>query len=206
MKRLTLGLSAAALAIAGAAFAAEGNWDRHAGQTVTRAEAQAKAEQAFAKLDVNHDGKLDQADRAARMTEIFDRIDTNHDGMISRAEFNDAHQHMMGDHRMGDHPDMDGDHRDRDGMGHDMGHGRHGMGMMMFIMHQADPNHTGVITRDAFVGAALALFDKADTNHDGKVTPQERHAARRAMGEAMHDGWRKDGGPGGDMPPPPPAR
>jgi hypothetical protein len=73
--------------------------------------------------------------------------------------------------------------------------------MMMEIMQIADPNHTGTVTKDGFVSAALKLFDQADANHDGKVTPQERKAAFDKMRPKL--GRR---GPGGDMPPPPAAK
>ena len=44
---------------------------------------------------------------------------------------------------------------------------------MFDILRTADPEHTGSITKEAFVTAALKLFDEADANKDGKVTPDE---------------------------------
>jgi Ca2+-binding EF-hand superfamily protein len=101
MKTILLGISLAAMAGAGVAIAQDHGPDmagmpgmsEHAGmdpmgdKTVTRAEAQAKAEEHFAKMDVNKDGKLDAADRAAFMGQAFDKLDTNKDGAISRDEF-----------------------------------------------------------------------------------------------------------------------
>ena len=234
MKRLLIGISAGALAMASVAVAAETQMGPGA-HVLTREEAKAHAEEAFAKLDLNHDGKLDAADRAARWGMMFDKIDTNHDGTISRDEFVAAHA-KMGPGGMG-HGEMGGEHRDgppppghewREGHEGGPGHGgRMGehmrgpmggrmaaakMGMLMLILREADPAHTGSVTKDAFVGAALKLFDKADTNHDGKVTPEERRAARVAfrqeMGKRMHERMEHDGHMGGmkmgDMPPPPP--
>ncbi len=206
MKRITLAVSAVALVLAGAAFAAE---EHHGhGGPLTRAEAQAHAAQAFDKLDANHDGKLDQADRAAHMGMMFDKMDANHDGAISREEFMAAHQHRMGMHA--DHEgDHDGDHTagpegrpGKEGHHGGMRHGMERMAMLGAIMHLADPAHTGTITRDAFIGATLKLFDMADTNHDGIVTREEHRAAQAQMRAK----WREQAmmpGHGGDMPPPP---
>ncbi|WCT77193.1 EF-hand domain-containing protein [Novosphingobium humi] len=207
---------------------------------MTRAEAKAHAEKMFDMMDINHDGKLDKADREAREAKHFDAMDTNHDGQLSRQEFEAAHDRMREGmkHRMGA---MGGDHdmpppppggpegaMDRGGMGPGnmgpggpgmkgpRGHHRMGRGMMMGLMRQADPNHTGTVTKDAFVGAALKMFDSADANHDGKVTPEERRAAMKAhmgpnMGGRRGQGGMGQGGmgPGGmrqhgghDMPPP----
>lgn len=222
MKKIVLALGLSAIALAGTAYAAQAGAlgpqvrammaDPLGNATVTRAEAQAKAGELFDRLDLNHDGKLDQADRDVRVMQHFDEIDTNHDGTISKDEFLAAHRRMMehgpgmpgamggpgpmADHDMGQHEmgrhDMDRGHGERDHMGHGhMGPGEmrgRGAGMAMALLGQADANHDGVVTRQEFVAAALKRFDAADTNHDGKVTLAERRAAFRAM----HD-----------MPPPP---
>src|SRR5690606_18457150 len=88
MKTLTIGLSLAALALAGTAHAApdaSARPDRD--RTVTRAEAQTRASQVFARLDVNKDGKIDAGDRQARAAARFDKLDANKDGQLSRDEF-----------------------------------------------------------------------------------------------------------------------
>jgi hypothetical protein len=94
--KITLGLSAAALAIGGVACAQTPATpspapERGPERTETRAEAQARTEEMFVRLDVNKDGKLDRADREARRQQMreamFDRLDTNKDGSISKAEF-----------------------------------------------------------------------------------------------------------------------
>ena len=198
----------------------------HHQQDLTRTQAQADAGKLFDRLDVNHDGKIDAADRTARIDAMFDKLDTNHDGMISRDEFRAAHEHGPA---MGMAMDGAGDHGWRRGddagvpptggpppgqphpgqgrrQGHDGWRGHQGHGMMLagIIMHMADPNHSGSITRDAFVGASLKLFDEADTNHDGVVTGEERAAERgrlayrmreamRARWQAYHDNGAKNG-------------
>ncbi len=175
MKRFTLALSAAALALtgaaAGAAYAQQHRMmaDPMGDATVTRAEAQAKAAAMFDQHDVNRDGKLDQADRAAKIAQHFDQMDTNHDGAISKDEFTAAHMKPMG--MRGEPGKMGPGH---EGRGHGMGH--RGMGMMGAM----DANHDRTVTRDEFIAGALKRFDTADANHDGKLTKDERRAAFRA--------------------------
>ncbi|MFC0590076.1 EF-hand domain-containing protein [Novosphingobium aquiterrae] len=195
MKTITKGLSAVAmvLAAAGIAHAAQdqrGWGGPDANATVTRADAQAKAEAMFAKHDANGDGRIDQADRAAMMGKKFDAMDTDRNGALSRAEFMAGHQNH-GDHAgmaMGDEGGKMGRHG-----------GRHGRGGGM-MMKMADTNKDGAVTRDEAVAGALKHFDMTDTNRDGKVTPEERKAAMAKMRSHMK-GMR--GQMGDDMPPPP---
>ena len=231
MKRFTLAASGIALALAGAGSALA--LAAHPDHVLTRAEAQANAGRAFDRLDVNHDGKLDAADRAARFNSIFDRIDTNHDGQISRDEFLAAHEHLrgmmgpeheaMGPQHMGPgHMDPGGpppfggpEVMDHDQWGHGDGHhtkwdhAKWGQGpkdaMLVFaILRRADPQHSGTVTREAFVNAALGLFDAADTNHDGKLTGAERKAAWAAARAHMRHEHGADHAAGDGLPPPPP--
>jgi Ca2+-binding EF-hand superfamily protein len=222
MKTLALSLTLAVIAGCGVAYAEQAEQPNHGWAnhglggpgmaSVTKAQAQEMAARMFDRLDVNHDGKLDATDREARRTEMktamFDRMDANHDGQISRAEFMDFKPRGPGGpggmgHDM--HGPMGGpDGPGGPGMGGMGGPGRGGMGAMM--MHMADTNHDGVITRDEFMAAVSKHFDEMDANHDGTVTPEERRAAHQAMRQRMHD--RKDhdgmGGMGGGAMPPPP--
>ena len=92
MRKLTLALSTAALVLSGAAVAqTPAAPARAAKPDMTRAQAQAKAEAAFARMDADKNGTVDQADRAARRAGMFDRIDTDRSGSISRAEFDAMH-------------------------------------------------------------------------------------------------------------------
>ena len=189
MLKLTLCLSAAAMSLGAAAYAQvpEGapmarHGMEHPGmdKDLTRAEAQQRAEAMFAKLDVNHDGKLDKADRQLmrqqHREQKFAELDTNHDGMISKAEFMAPRGH---DHR-GPGGDKDGPPR--------MGHGMKGH-------HMKGPGHMGkdgAITEAEFVARALKRFDMMDTNHDGTVTKAERQAMFQKMrmerkGDRMSD-------------------
>jgi hypothetical protein len=207
MKTVAMGLCLAAIGFAGAASAeqtmAPGGNDR----VVARAEALAHADQMFTRLDVNKDGKLDPADRIAMRTALFDQMDSNKDGQISRAEFTAARPEMGGHGwgEPGDKPGMRGDRTGAQPMGSRGmgGHGMrgHGMGGMM-LMHMADGNHDGSVTKDEFRAAAATHFDAADTNHDGKLTPAERQAAHQArrghMRGMMQHGMSDDA----SMPPP----
>ena len=213
MNKITLGLSAAALAIAAAAgtgaYAAQEHGGHHGramhgmmadpfgDATITRADAQAKATAMFDKMDVNHDGKLDGADRTARISEHFDKMDANRDGTLSRQEFIAAHEQAMKDHA-----GADGDRGPRhEGMGHEgmgpegMGHkgmGREGM-RPNGPMAGMDGNGDRTITRAEFLAGAMKHFDAADANHDGKLTKEERRAAHQAHRREMREGMGKMG-------------
>ena len=261
-----------------------------ADRPISRAEATAMAGQLFDRLDANHDGTLDAADRkarfeaerarfeaerTARLAARFDAIDTNHDGAISRAEFMAAHAHgatepegpmpppppppamgydappppaaglALGYDAPGAPvargagqrqpamarppegwapPQRWGPDRGRDappphwGGPEDARHGPEGphgrpfgpeRGPMLvgLILRTADPQHSGTVSRAAFIAAAQTLFDRADANHDGTVTPAERKAMRRALRQRGDDRYGPDHrrfAPGDAAPPPPP--
>lgn len=179
MRKITLGLSLAAMALAGTAgtvYAQQDTGKRDV--TVTRAQAQERATAAFTRMDVNKDGKIDQADREARRTAMFDRLDTDKNGQISRAEF--AASHPRGPRPEGAAAQA-GKPDGKRGGGH-WGHRRgHRGGMMMGP--GADANKDGAITQAEFTAASLQRFDRLDANKDGQVTKEERQAARTAMRE-----------------------
>lgn len=210
MKTLMLGLSAAALTIGGVACAqapAAQKPGMERDRTITRAEAQTRATEMFARLDVNKDGKLDKADRELgrqQMREkMFAKLDANGDGSISKAEFM-ADKGPEGRGPEGRGPGMDGPPPPPPGDGAappppgGEGPGMHGKfgrggdgrkggrhhfggprgGMMMEKM--ADTNNDGAVSQAEFVAAALKRFDAEDANHDGKVTKEERQASRAA--------------------------
>lgn len=188
MKTLMLSLSATALAVGGTANAqapAQNAPDR----IVTRAEAQTRATEMFARLDVNKDGKLDKADRELRHQQIrekmFARLDTNGDGSISKAEFMaDRGPERRGhgaDHDGPPPPGKDGPAKfGGKGRGHFGGHGFGPGGRF---------DDDRVVTQAEFVAEALKRFDAQDANHDGKVTPEERTAARKAHREERKARW-----------------
>lgn len=126
---------------------------------------------AFARFDTNKDGKLArpevEAVRAAHRPgskgaghaeRLFARADTNKDGFVTMAEFQAAPR-----------PQFDKAARP--------GHG----GARAHMLAMADLNKDGRVSLAEAQQAALAHFDSADTNKDGKVTPEERRSAFKAM-------------------------
>lgn len=211
-KKLMLGLSVAALAAGGIAYAhgAHGtDDDPHAmmdpdgNGVVTRAEAEKAAAQMFARLDVNKDGKLDRADReqarAAMREKHFAALDANGDGAVSKAEFMaDKGPGGPGGPGMGDH-DMDGPGGPGKHGGHGSMGGHHGMGGpggmgggMMMMAKMADTDNDGAVSQSEFMAAATKHFDMADANHDGQITKAERQAAHAAMKAQMKATWKAD--------------
>ena len=171
-KTLTLSLGGAAIAlVAGGIAIAQPGPPRG---DMTRADVETRTATAFARMDANNDGVLNETDREARRDAMFDRMDTDSNGTISREEFASARDKMHGMRGEGRHG---GEHR----MG---GRGHGGPGMMQHMAKQADTNGDGAISQAEFTAAALARFDMADANNDGTVTSAERKAAREQMREA----------------------
>lgn len=186
MKKYSMAISAAALAFSGVAFA-QGP-DKHRGfdadgdGVVTRAEAQAAASAAFAKFDVNKDGKIDKSDREARRAERLDKkfeaLDADKNGSISKQEFT-AKRDRDGKRGQRDQAGVDG----QKGESQRKHRGHHRGGAMM--MHKmADTNNDGAITQAEFTAAATKHFDMVDANKDGRITKEEREAAHQKMKEA----------------------
>jgi len=141
----------------------------------TRAEAVARAEARFAKLDTNSDGKITSEERAVRkddrVEQRFARMDADKNGAITLAEMKAAQaqrEQMRGERGQGG----GGRHGMRGGHG-----GRGGMDAMV------DADHDGTITKAEFEAPALARFDRLDTDKNGVVTKVERDAARDAWKE-----------------------
>lgn len=228
--KISVGLSVAVLAIAGAACAqapaAPGGSerDRPEARIETRAEAQARAEAMFARRDANKDGKLDRADREAhrqeRRSALFDRLDADKDGTISKAEFmadRGPERDRGGPHPEGDMPrpprgpEASGDRPSPD---HAERHGRHGnprgdRKRRMPGFGKADGDGDRSVTRSEFVAAALQRFDAIDTDKDGRVTPEERRAAHdrmRAEWQARKGERARAPGDAERKAPPPPAQ
>lgn len=185
MKKTTLAMSAAVLAMAGTAVYAAAPAGPGKTADMTRAQVVAQAGEMWTKMDVNADGVVNQADRDARRAQMFDRMDTNKDGSISRDEFNAAHpadgsgHHRMHGRAMG-HEGMKGHGQMGEGrMGH--GHMRGGMKMGKMMLHMADANKDGSVTRAEFDATVARHLDQVDANKDGTITAAERRAAHAEM-------------------------
>ncbi|KGB53879.1 Calcium-binding EF-hand protein [Sphingopyxis sp. LC81] len=180
-KKISLFTLAAAL-VAVPVLAAPGA-DGNAVQT--RADAQARATQMFAKMDANKDGKLDATDRAAqraeRQAKRFASLDADGNGSISKAEWDKhgadraAKRAERGEKRA--EAGEAGEGKRHHGMrgGHGKRGGHHGM-----MMGKADTDGDKAISQAEFQTAAMARFDAADANKDGQVTAEERQAQRGA--------------------------
>ena len=193
-------------------MAADAPAQPHTMHEPTLAEISAAAGHVWDRMDANHDGRLDAADRDARIMNRFAALDTNHDGVIGRDEFLAAAYSRARRWRghNGDAPPP-GDTPPPPGPRHGPG----GFAAMVVIgpamqaaRHAAGPD--GAISRAAFDAAIKARFDALDTNHDGTLSHTE---LRAAFAGRHRDGWRHRGWgrPGwrhqdepGDVPPPPP--
>jgi len=181
MKKLAIGLSAAALALTGTAFAAhhEGRVkpDSDGDGVVTREESQAHALAMFAKLDVNNDGLLNTADRELRRKQrrekMFAKLDADNNGSISQDEF--MAFEGPGKHRKGMGK------ADGEGPGKHHRRGMRGHGGGMKIMKMADSNNDGAVSHDEFTAAAANRFARIDSDNDGQITKEERQAHRQEM-------------------------
>lgn len=180
-KKISLFTLAAAL-VAVPVLAAPGGADRDAVQT--RADAEAKAAQMFARMDANKDGKLDAADRAAqhaeRQAKMFASLDADGNGSISKAEWNKHGADRAAKRAERGEKRADAGEAGEGKRHHGMrgGHGKRGGHRMM--MGKADTNGDKAVSQAEFQTAALARFDAADANKDGQVTPEERQAQRGA--------------------------
>lgn len=102
LRSFKIALVAASLFVGGTAFADRAK-DGDAGKP--NLERRAKR---MAKFDLDHDGKLDHAERAAMMKAKFARLDKNHDGVLSFDEAQGllhrggVHQRGMGKGKGGD--------------------------------------------------------------------------------------------------------
>ena len=98
MKKFTLTLSAAALALSGATIAyanhhgGKGGADTNGDGVVSLEETLARSDKRFAKMDVDGNGQLDAADREARRAEWFAKTDVNGDGEVTQEEMQTARE------------------------------------------------------------------------------------------------------------------
>jgi Ca2+-binding EF-hand superfamily protein len=187
MKKIMI-LAGTALTVASAATFAQTaapRFDRNA--DVTRQQVIERADQRFARLDVNNDGRATaeearqahQQRRAERAGRMFERFDLNSDGSITRAEFDQAHA-TRAEHR-GAHGAEAGEHGRRG-----MRHGRHGMRGMHGDHSAAMFGEQGFVTREQMREQALARFDRLDANRDGTLTAEERRQARQQRMQDRH--------------------
>ena len=144
-----------------------------------------------------------RADALARADERFDRLDTNKDGKLSPDELAAARGPRGGEAppppadgaAPPPPPPSDGGPRGMPGR----------FGQRMFA--RLDTNGDGFISRDEYRAQAAERFDRMDANKDGKIDPEERQAARDAMMDRMGGRGGRNAPPqdGAAPPPPPPS-
>lgn len=59
--------------------------------------------------------------------------------------------------------------------------GKMGMPMAAQMKEMMDTNKDGVISKEEFMRAHEAMFDRMDTNHDGRLDAEEQKAAHEKM-------------------------
>lgn len=153
--RTSLWLTAVAAALTGSLA--------HAADPAVAASASAPARgqmvERFKTLDTNGDGKLSRAEvqAAPGLAGKFDDIDTNRDGEITPQELRAYHQA----HRGG---------------------AAAAKGGALGPLSKLDANGDGYLSRDEVAGhpRLAADFDQLDTDHDGRLSPAELAALRKA--------------------------
>lgn len=154
-----------------------------------RTELKAQLEKRFDAVDANRDGSLTPEERQAKRAEarasmrehLFARLDADKNGALSKAEF-DAGRPARGERRASERHARR-DHHDR-------------MAGQMMMRHQLAAYRGKPISKTQFLDAGLSRFDRVDTDHDGKISPAERDAARKAMRDRLAPAQRPS-------PPPP---
>ncbi len=159
--------------------------DANGDGVVNRADRDAKAEQRFAKQDANGDGEVSleemQAARAERAAKRFARLDTDNSGGISQEEMAQAKAKRGGPDGRG--PRADGRRGGRDG---GEGRGRRGGRGL----ERADTNGDKAISYAELEAHALKRFERLDADSDGRITAEERKAAREKRGRGDRGGAR----------------
>jgi Ca2+-binding EF-hand superfamily protein len=178
---LSLAALASATLLTGTAVLAQPSPDT----SLTRSDAEARAAQAFARLDANSDGALTPADRETFAREHFDAADTDNNGQLSFAEASAMHQQ---------HREMRGDRREERGARMErMGMERMRGPMGGQMIEGADADNNGTVSQAEFAAHALARFDRADADSNGTISADERRAMRGQMQGERRGHWSRQG-------------
>jgi Ca2+-binding EF-hand superfamily protein len=173
-------------------------------RVVTRADMDARVRAHFAQLDTNRDGYVTTEEMSAmrsvrgmhggdgegRIEEhvmrgnpaaAFDRIDANHDGSISRDEFAKGREVTV-EKRVITRGGAPG------APGLPMRLKMHGGLMGAGLLRMADTDKDGRVSLAEATSGAMQHFDMMDANRDGRLTPEERQAARGKMRQMRNPG------------------
>lgn len=184
---------------------------------VTADEARAEAERHFAQMDLNSDGKIDDADlppnmrgrdalksgmgqgRGGGMFGRFRAADANGDGVVTKEEY--LAQSMTRFTAIDTTKDGTVDQADRDAMQKAMSDYR-----VQRFLHMFGATKDGKVTKEQFDKVAKERFARLDVNADGKLTREDggrrghgMHGGRHGMGEGH--GMRQGQGQGQGMGP-----
>jgi len=189
MKKIIFATAAAAVLVATPTLA---QMQRGDGAGITRAQVETRVRTAFARVDTNRDGFIDETEgqairgkargarteaRGDRREAAFTRLDTNKDGSISRAEF-------MNRAKSGDRAELRAARAERRAERQELRQQRRGGGGLGRLagrrFQRVDANQDGRISLAEVTQARLQRFDRIDANRDGRITREERQAARAA--------------------------
>lgn len=129
----------------------------------------------LSKVDTDHDGQISSAEHAAAAQKQFTKMDANKDGSISSQEMQDAQNAMR--EKRGDKMAM-GERKDAAEHG---GMGEHHRMSQADKFKAMDTNGDGALSQAEFTAGSNAQFAKLDSNKDGKVSAEERKAARESL-------------------------
>ncbi|MEP9400706.1 EF-hand domain-containing protein [Sphingomonas silueang] len=208
MRSFLLAASVAALALPAVAPAQQAAPRPMADDVLTRAEALARADRRFDRIDADHDGRITAAELAAiparrgmapqngadaqarspgegrggrgMGARMLKRADTNNDGVVTREEY--RAQAAAAFDRQDANKDGKVDATERQQWREQRG-GRRGGGMA-----RIDARRDGVVTRAEYQARALARFDRLDLNKDGRIDATERGQHRQQRAERRAQG------------------
>ncbi len=187
MKKIILFGAAAAALVAMPALAQQAQGGFNGGAGVTRAQVETRTRAMFARVDVNRDGFVTQAEaqsvrgairarrnaeRGERREALFARLDSNRDGEISRAEFFAPRQQAEGGERRGVRAERRAERMER--------RGNRGLRFGARAFERMDMNKDGRVSLAEMTELRIRAFTRADVNRDGRVTPEERRSLRAA--------------------------
>jgi hypothetical protein len=212
MKLMLIGTAVALVTVPALAQIANQSAITAKAESQTRADAEARVRERLGAMDANKDGTVSpdearshaEAEQKASNDAHFAAMDTDKNGSISRVEFDVAHagnpeirrprmiRMMRHDGPMTSAQAPGG--ADHHGSGHEesghQGASEKPREMRIMMMDRSmtpmawRSDGKGIVIEEA-VKMALRRFDAADTNKDGRITNDERKAARGSMMERM---------------------
>ena len=167
MTKFTILAGTALLANAGLAVAQPGGARLDRDADITRQQAAAHAEQRFAAMDADNDGRLTREEARQARSERWSERRQHRDERLAQLT---PEQRAAIEQRRAQRQEHRADRGERRGGGHGM------RGSRMF-------GEQGFVTREQMLEHAMARFDRLDLNRDGTLTAAERRQARAQLRE-----------------------